>query len=123
MARFGLLALNKGVWDNEVILDDANYFLNMVNSSQKFNEAYGYLWWLNGKSSLIIPGLSIQLDRSLVPNGPEDLIAGLGKNGQFLDVVPSKNMVVIRIGEDPDNSLVPINFHNEMWVYLNDILF
>ena len=122
MARFGLLALNKGVWDNEVILNDANYFSNMVNSSQEFNEAYGYLWWLNGKSNLIIPGLTIQLNRHLVPNGPEDLIAGLGKNGQFIDVVPSKNMVIIRMGEDPDNSLVPINFHNEMWVHLNKIL-
>ncbi len=122
MARFGLLALNKGVWDNEVILNDANYFSNMVNSSQEFNEAYGYLWWLNGKSNLIIPGLTIQLNRPLVPNGPEDLIAGLGKNGQFIDVVPSKNMVIIRMGEDPDNSLVPINFHNEMWVHLNKIL-
>ena len=30
MARFGLLILNEGVWDEQVILNDANYFSNMI---------------------------------------------------------------------------------------------
>jgi hypothetical protein len=30
-------------------------------------------------------------------------------------VVPSQNMVVIRMGMAPDESLVPIQFHDEMW--------
>ena len=34
MARFGLLILNEGVWDEEFILNDTNYFSNMVNTSQ-----------------------------------------------------------------------------------------
>ena len=38
-----------------------------------------------------------------------------GKNGQFIDIIPSKNMVVVRMGEAPDDSLVPAIFHNEMW--------
>jgi CubicO group peptidase (beta-lactamase class C family) len=123
MARFGLLVLNKGVWDDEIILNDANYFSKMTNTSQEINTSYGYLWWLNGKNSLIPPGFTIPLDTSLAPNAPEDLIAGMGKNGQYLDVIPSQNLVVIRMGEAPDNSLVPINFHNEMWNYLNEIIF
>ena len=41
-----------------------------------------------------------------------------------LFVIPSQNLVIIRIGEAPDSdNLVPINFHNEIWSYLNDILF
>ena len=124
MAKFGLLILNQGVWDEEVILNDTNYFSNMVNTSQKINISYGYLWWLNGKDSLIPPGITIPLGTSLAANAPEDLIAGMGKNGQFLDVAPSQNLVIIRMGEAPDgDALVPINFHNEMWSYLNDILF
>ena len=124
MAKFGLLILNQGVWDEEVILNDTNYFSNMVNTSQKINKSYGYLWWLNGKDSLIPPGITIPLGTSLAANAPEDLIAGMGKNGQFLDVAPSQNLVIIRMGEAPDgDALVPINFHNEMWSYLNDILF
>ena len=124
MARFGLLILNEGVWDDQLILNDKDYYSNMVNSSQNINKSYGYLWWLNGKNSLIPPGIKIPINTSLASNAPEDLIAGIGKNGQFLDVVPSQNLVIIRMGEAPDtDDLVPINFHNEMCSYLNDILF
>ena len=124
MARFGLLILNEGVWDEDVILNDTNYFLNMVNTSQEINKSYGYLWWLNGKESFIPPGTAIPIQASLASNAPEDLIAGMGKNGQYLDIIPSQNLVIIRMGEAPDSdNLVPINFHNEMWSYLNDILF
>ena len=49
---------------------------------------------------------------------------GMGTNGQYLDIIPSQNLVIIRMGEAPDSDdLLPINFHNEMWSYLNDILF
>ena len=124
MARFGLLILNEGVWDEQVILNDANYFSNMINTSQQINESYGYLWWLNGKDSLIPPGITIPIQTSLASNAPDDLIAGMGKNGQYLDVIPSQNLVIVRMGEAPNaDNLVPINFHNEMWSYLNDILF
>ncbi len=124
MARFGLLILNEGVWDGHVILNDTNYFSNMVNTSQQINKSYGFLWWLNGKDSLIPPGITIPIETSLASNAPEDLIAGMGKNGQYLDVIPSHNLVIVRMGEAPEvGDLEPINFHNEMWGYLNDILF
>ena len=96
----------------------------MVNTSQDINKSYGFLWWLNGKESLIPPGITIPIQASLASNAPEDLIAGMGKNGQYLDIIPSQNLVIIRMGEAPDSdNLVPINLHNEMWSYLNDILF
>ena len=123
MARFGLLILNEGVWDNQVVLSDTNYFSNMVNTSQLINESYGYLWWLNGKNSLIPPGVTVPLNTSLAPNAPQDLIAGMGKNGQYLDVIPSQNLVIIRMGEAPDSDdLVTIDFHNQMWSRLNEVL-
>jgi CubicO group peptidase (beta-lactamase class C family) len=49
MARFGLLNLNKGIWDTVPILNDTNYFTEMTTTSQDMNRSYGYLWWLNGK--------------------------------------------------------------------------
>ena len=52
----------------------------------------------------------------------KDLFAGMGKNGQFLDIIPSKNLVVVRMGEAPDGSLVPITFHNEMWEKINLVI-
>ena len=82
------------------------------------------MWWLNGKDSLIPPGTTIPIGTSLASNAPEDLIAGMGLNGQYLDFIPSQNIVIIRMGEAPNsNDLVTINFHNEMWSYLNNILF
>ena len=43
MARFGLLNLNSGVWDGEVILNDMDFLSEIKSSSQTINEAYGYL--------------------------------------------------------------------------------
>ena len=115
MARFGLLVLNKGKWNQTNVLSDENYYSQMVNTSQNLNPSYGYLWWLNGKESIIFPSLPNSFNTSLSENAPNDLFAGMGKNGQFVEIIPSKNFVVIRMGEAPDGSLVPISFHNEMW--------
>lgn len=122
MARFGLLILNRGKWEDTEVISDPNYFNQMVSSSQALNPAYGYLWWLNGQQSIIFPGISTSLNLSLASNAPADLIAGMGKNGQFVEVVPSMGLVVVRMGEAPDNALVPIVFHNEMWERLMRVI-
>lgn len=122
MARFGLLILNKGTWDDTPILTDDTYFQAMVNSSQNLNPSYGYLWWLNGKSSFIAPGLPNSFAVSIAPDAPDDLIGALGRNGQFIDIVPSQNLIVIRMGDNPDDSLVPTTFHNEMWVKIMEVI-
>ena len=122
MARFGLLVLNRGIWKEEVILNDTDYFSMMTNTSQTLNESYGYLWWLNGKNSLIPPGFTIPVGRSLTPNAPDDMIAGLGKDGQYLDIVPSQDLVIIRMGGAPEDSEVSNGFHDEMWRYINEVI-
>ncbi len=119
MARFGLLALNKGTWDDTTVLSDSEYFEEMTNTSQDLNLSYGYLWWLNGKSSSMVPGLPFTLNTPLSEHAPSDLFAGMGKNGQYVEVIPNKNMVVVRMGEAPDGSLVPLLFHDEMWEKIN----
>ncbi|PQJ32723.1 serine hydrolase [Nonlabens arenilitoris] len=121
-ARFGLLTLNQGNWDGTTVLGDMNYFNEMSNTSQSINESYGYLWWLNGKSSLRFPGSTVTVPSSLTPSGPADMISALGKNGQMIDVVPSLNMVVIRMGNEPSGSLVPVTFHDEMWEKIIEVI-
>ena len=121
-ARFGLLMLNRGDWDDVEIMRDKGYFNSMVNSSQNLNPSYGYLCWLNGKSSIIFPGLPKSFNISLSSSAPPDLYAAIGRNGQFIDVAPSENIVVIRFGEAPDNALVPVYFHNDMWRKIKDII-
>jgi len=122
MARFGLLMLNKGKWDNQTVLGDTSYFNQMTNSSQAFNPAYGYLWWLNGKSFSKIPGGQINVPGFLEPHAPADMFSALGKNGQIVNVVPSQNLVMIRMGNAPSNEFFISNlFNDEIWVRFNDL--
>ena len=118
----GCWCLNEGKWDKTVMLDDAQYVKDMVNTSQDINKSYGYLWWLNGKASHMLPGLQLEIRKPISEHAPSDMVSGLGKNGQFLNVVPSQNLVVIRMGDNPDNSLVPTKFLNDMWEKLNLVI-
>ncbi|MET0758836.1 MAG: serine hydrolase, partial [Flavobacterium sp.] len=77
MARFGLLNLNKGKWENEQILNE-NYFNEATNTSQNINLGYGYLWWLNGKSSYHLPQSQYQFSGSIIPSAPNDMFMALG---------------------------------------------
>jgi len=123
MARFGLLMLNKGYWNTTAVLSDTAYFNAMTNTSQNLNLSYGYLWWLNGKSTYMMPQVQFVFNGSIIPNGPADMFCALGKNDQKVHVVPSKNLVVIRMGEAAyANELVPLTLDDEMWVVLNKLM-
>jgi hypothetical protein len=123
MARFGLLMLNKGKWDQDVIVTDTAYFNQQVSTSQNLNLSYGYLTWLNGKTSHMLPTLQNVFAGFMVPNGPADMYAALGKNDQKMYVVPSQNLVVIRMGESAGNvQLAVSSFDNELWGRLKSIL-
>ena len=123
MARFGLLLLNKGKWGSTVILSDTNYFHSQINTSQSLNLSYGYLTWLNGKASSMLPQSQIVFPVSIIPNGPTDLYAALGKNDQKIYVVPSQNLVVIRIGNTAGGvSLAGDDFDNTLWGKLKAII-
>lgn len=124
MARFGLLALNKGKWNNEQIINEA--FLNeSTSTSQNINPSYGYLWWLNGKANYMVPGGQTVFAGTLVPNAPADMFAGMGAGDQRLYVIPSKKMVVIRMGDpsDPANpSFAVSGFDNALWQKINAVI-
>ena len=123
-ARFGLLMQAKGTWSGTPVLSDTGYFNKMTNSSQSINLSYGYLTWLNGKSSFHIPGLQLEFPGSLMPSAPNDMYAALGKNGQYINVVPSKGLVMIRMGNAPPQGggLVPTVFNDNLWKYLNKVM-
>lgn len=115
MARFGLLMANKGKWGNTVVLNEI-YFNAATNTSQNINLGYGYLWWLNGKSSYHLPQSQFQFNGSIITSAPNDMFMALGKNDQKIYVIPSKNMVVIRMGDAADNvSLALSDFDNVLW--------
>ena len=115
MARFGLLALNKGKWNGNSILNET-YFNQATSTSQNINLSYGYLWWLNGKASYHLPESQYQFNGSIIPTAPNDMFMALGKNDQKIYVVPSKNMVVIRMGNAADAvNLALSDFDTVLW--------
>lgn len=122
MARFGLLNLNKGVWETTEILNE-DFFNAMTTTSQNLNPAYGYLWWLNGKSSYILPSSENLVNGTLIPNAPNDLIAALGANDQKLYVVPSKKLVIVRMGNSGNQGqLGPSGYDNTLWEKINAVI-
>lgn len=122
MARFGLLSLNKGSWNDSTVVSEA-YFNEMTTTSQDLNKSYGYLWWLNGKESHMGTGQQEIVQGSLIPSAPSDLFAALGANDQKIYVVPSKSLVVIRTGESAGaQALGHSSFDNELWGKINAVI-
>lgn len=121
MARYGLLLLAEGQWNGNEILDNPAYFQAMTNTSQPLNEAYGYLTWLNGTESFMLPGPQTQFPGMFAPAAPDDMYAAIGRDGQFICVVPSQNLVWIRMGENPDDLDVPILMINDIFQLINEL--
>lgn len=120
MARFGSLMLNKGIWNGDSIIHDQNYVNDAINTSQAINNSYGYLWWLNGKSSYMLPQSQFVFNGEIIPNAPSDAYCALGKNDQKIYVSPSRNMVVIRMGNSAGIPLYALsNYDNELWAAIN----
>jgi CubicO group peptidase (beta-lactamase class C family) len=121
MARYGLLLLNRGTWNATPVLTDTAFFGQMTRPSQSLNNAYGYLTWLNGQASFMVPGVPFVFPGPLFPDAPADMYAAQGKDGQIISVVPSKDLVWVRMGESPslgNGDVTPV-FTNDIWKYIN----
>ena len=88
LARFGLLFLRKGQWQDRQVLSQT-WVEEATGPSQKLNATYGYLWW-NNTTGDKWPGV------------PTDAYAALGRFDNSMLIVPSLDLIVVRqIGEDP----------------------
>lgn len=102
-ARFGLLAQRNGRWSGTQVVPTA-FMAEAVTPSQDLNPSYGFLWWLNGGAET---GGHQQLFDGLAragpyfPDAPPDTFAALGKDDQMIAVLPSLDLVVVRLGADP----------------------
>ncbi len=122
MARYGLLIQNDCIWNKDTLLHDTSYIRQMTNTSQNINKSYGYLWWLNGKSSYMLPTTQFVFNGSYAPAAPSDMYAALGKNGQILSISKSLGLVVVRMGNLANSGEVPNQLCNSIWEKLNDVI-
>ena len=100
IARFGLLIMNDGVWKGHGVIQDEGYFSDMLSSSQTIHEAYGYLWWLNGKNTWFDDDKVETNQGPIAATMPSDAVLAKGKRDQRIYVVPSLDLVVVRQGGD-----------------------
>ena len=122
MARFGLLIAAEGKWKDRQIVSSA-FISESTSSSQNINLSYGYLWWLNGKTSYHLPQSQYEFTGSLIPDAPDDMFCALGKNDQKIYIVPSKALVIIRMGQAADQVNFSLSdFDNELWKKINAVI-
>ena len=115
MARFGLMIQEQGTWAGVPIMQDTEYFRDMIQPSQDINPSYGYLWWLNGQQRVQLPGLAQAIPGPMIPDAPAEVIAALGANDQTLFVWPSEKMVILRMGGNAGYPRITGGFENELW--------
>ncbi|MFL0683455.1 MAG: serine hydrolase [Algoriphagus aquaeductus] len=120
-ARFGLLMLAEGNWAGNSIWS-GKYFKSITQTSQKLNISYGFFTWLNGQESYLLPGMQQPMNGSVIPSGPEDMFFAVGKNGQFLMVIPSKQLVIVRMGGAPGDLPVPYLLMRQFWDRMSEVL-
>jgi len=82
-ARFGLLYYNDGVWKGDTILPKGWVGYTRTPAAASKGE-YGAQFWLNKSKKL--------------PDAPEDLFSCNGHRGQRVFIIPSRNLVVVRLG-------------------------
>jgi CubicO group peptidase (beta-lactamase class C family) len=120
-ARFGLLLLAKGNWSGDQLWSGP-YFAEMTQPSQKSNKSFGYYFWLNGQEGYQLPGGAATYSGSFIPSGPRDMYMSIGKNGQLLMVVPSKNLVIVRMGGAPGDLPVPYLLIRQFWDKMSEVV-
>jgi CubicO group peptidase (beta-lactamase class C family) len=90
-ARFGLLYMNKGVFNNEQILP-GDWIQQSVTPSDAATEGeYGFQWWLN-------VGEKANPENRRYPHLPTDMFFADGFEGQNIFIIPSKKLLVVRLG-------------------------
>ena len=98
-AKIGQLYLQDGVWKGDSILPK-DWVIYSTTPAKASNGTYGAQFWLNRSKGL--------------PNVPEDMYACQGHRGQRIFIIPSKQIVVVRLG------FGEVNFdHNQ---FLSEIL-
>ncbi|NND15416.1 MAG: serine hydrolase, partial [Eudoraea sp.] len=88
-AKFGLLYLNRGMWNGKRIISED--WIDYVKTPTAGSDGtYGAHFWLNAEEKY--------------PGVPTDLYSANGYQGQYVFIIPSKDLVIVRTGlaESPE---------------------
>ena len=97
MLRFGLLYYNNGVWNGERILPEGWIRKTVTAPPGNKQKNYGYQFWLNGVQAN-------NPSQHLFKDAPVDMFYCDGYAYQNIYIIPSKKLVVVRLGLTLDHS-------------------
>jgi CubicO group peptidase (beta-lactamase class C family) len=103
-ARFGLLYLNDGVYNSERILPE-NWVKQSTTAAPGSIRGYGFQIWLNTGSDSSVRHY---------PDAPADMFYADGFESQLIFVIPSKDLVVVRLGLTQHNNFDGNTFLKEI---------
>ena len=87
-ARFGQWFLQDGVWEGERLLPEGWVERSTTPVDLPTENPYGWQWWLNTGSD----------GERRMPSVPSDAYWASGNEGQQVVIVPSEDLVVVRLG-------------------------
>jgi len=106
-ARFGYLYLRNGMWDRTRVLPEGWVDFARAHGPAHNTDTYGAQFWLTPTQG---PGTP----RSLITdNAMSDAFSAQGYEGQLIVIVPSKDLIMVRLGRMPNDT-------TEAWNALGD---
>ncbi|MES1197013.1 MAG: serine hydrolase [Pseudomonadota bacterium] len=106
-ARFGLLYLRDGVWDGKRLLPEGWVDFTRTPGPDAQTTIYGANFWLTPTQGTGAPVRALLTDNAL-----SDAFSAQGHEGQLILIVPSKDLVIVRLGRFEDTG--------ERWDRLGD---
>jgi CubicO group peptidase (beta-lactamase class C family) len=101
-ARFGLLHLHDGVWQGQRILPEGWVaYVSSATPAAPIGE-YGAQWWTNAGR----PG---DPSERRFPSAPTDTYQASGFQGQAIVVIPSREVVIVRLGMTHDREVFDLD--------------
>lgn len=92
-ARFGYLYLRDGVWNGDRVLPEGWVDFARTPGPAQNTDTYGAQWWLMAAHGPGRPSRSLLTNPALA-----NAFAAEGHEGQLIVVVPSKDLVMVRLG-------------------------
>jgi CubicO group peptidase (beta-lactamase class C family) len=101
-ARFGLLYLRDGSWKDTRILPEGWVDYTRTPAPAAPHGEYGAHFWLNA-------GAAERGAPAPDPRAPTDLFYASGHDGQVIAIVPSRDLVIVRLGLTPQDGRYDVN--------------
>jgi len=107
LARIGYLVLQGGRWRDDQLVSD-EYIEQMTSPSSSRNAGFGLLWWTNAEGRVVevrrqagFAQDKAPYEGRLAPGVPPDATWAFGYGQQYVAVVPSEDVVAVRLGRRP----------------------